>query len=73
MMLSEVINKLEELIYKHGDVLVFHHDDWTEFLIGSITFQEEYIKELPDYYEPPHILIESSKSQIGGKTGIYVS
>lgn len=40
MKTSELIAKLQDILSEHGDVIVMHHDDWTDFVVEAVTFDD---------------------------------
>ena len=41
MLISELIERLQEFQIQHGDLPVFHWDDWDAFSVQEINFREE--------------------------------
>jgi hypothetical protein len=58
MLISELIQKLEEKKQLHGDLPVYHWDDWESFSVEEVNFIEAY-EETGEYgyHEPAHILL----------------
>jgi len=57
--ISELITSLQELQTKHGDVPVFHWDDWAEFLITKAEYQKA-VTDSDEYNECDRVLIGGS-------------
>ncbi len=61
MTLDEFIAKLQEIRAAYGsELLVLHHDDWNEFLVDEIEFNDgqwSHKLDTTNDPEPPHIVL----------------
>lgn len=51
MVISELIKELQIKLEQHGDLPVYHWDDWSEFLVEEVNHMEEFQGMIP------HILL----------------
>lgn len=71
MNISDVIRRLEELKAEHGDVRVDMHDDWNEFPVEKIEFEQSssshpehsvfYIEKESEYWFPDRVVFTCSE------------
>jgi hypothetical protein len=62
--ISEVIARLQAILDAHGDLPVAHHDDWANFYVDSVEYEEAY-GEGTAYTEPAHALITGNIIEVG--------
>lgn len=55
MLLSELIVELQKAKERHGDLPIFHCDDYDPFMVDDVTYHAEYRDRTVT--EPAHILL----------------
>lgn len=68
MLISELVTALEAIKAAHGDVIVMHHDDWTEFLVEQVTFKPPAGDST--WQEPAHVLLTGEARDFDGRGGL---
>lgn len=53
MKISDLITRLEAIKAEHGDVPVFHNDDWDWFAVETVTYSPGRIERSDDGYPAP--------------------
>lgn len=64
MNISELIKQLAEVQESHGDLPVFHYDDWDEFSVEEVNV----VQELPydaESVTPKHVLLGRDQHGFG--------
>ena len=63
MRISELIEELQKAQIEHGDLPVYHYDDWSEFSVEKVKYCPE-IKE-PGFHKREHVLLGEDISGFG--------
>jgi hypothetical protein len=72
MTIDDVIARLQELREAHGgDVVVFHHDDWDDFVVDEIAYDDGRPVSADDpWHNPRRAVLRGSRLRSDGAGGV---